>query len=193
MNKLWSGCRRTVVAAVAAVLVACGGSTVSSGGADSGPQSADTDGGDARGHRDGARATDGSTATDGTTTADAAGGVDASDATRRPDTGHHPLDAGSLCFTPAFDGGITVAACGDAHCPTGTVCIQIDEDVTSEAKCVSIPAACGGKPTCACMAAEALACGRPGTRFIDAGIGPGTCQDEGEGAGTYLDLPCGCA
>ena len=83
--------------------------------------------------------------------------------------------------------------CAPNSCPSGSVCIQIEEDVTATSKCVAIPAACGGTPSCACMGAKAVECGRPGAHFIDAGIGPGTCQEEGDGGAAFLDLPCGCA
>jgi hypothetical protein len=192
MNSLLSdGLSRSTVAALGvAVLAACGGSTVSSPAADSGQTTHDsgdrhdTGSSDASDHRD-VGSSDASSRRDATRTADAElGGNDAAGDAK----------VATVCMTPVIDDGGTVSSgCAEAHCPSGTVCIQIDSDVTALAKCASIPSACAGTPTCACMGPEALACGRPGTEFTDSGIGPGTCQDEGEGGGIYLDLPCGCA
>jgi hypothetical protein len=107
-----------------------------------------------------------------------------------PDT---PI-APSTCAPPASTEAGANLGCADATCPTGTVCVQRDADVTSTAMCASIPASCGGAPTCACMGREAQECVEPGSppqtdatpSFLD-------CQDETTGGKPYLDFPCGCA
>ncbi len=164
--------------AAATLLVACGGvATSPDTTADSGER-----------HDSGAR-DDSAVRHDGAVRRDS-GSADAEesrDVALQKDTSPPP-DAASSCTAAA-----NVGQCTPTSCPSGSVCIQVEEDIAVKAKCVSIPPACAGKPSCACMGREAVACGRPGTPFLDAGIGPGTCQVQGDGGATYLDLPCGCA
>jgi hypothetical protein len=106
-----------------------------------------------------------------------------------------PTDASqppTTCTAPASPDGGSNRGCQEATCPAGTVCVQRDADVTSTAMCVSIPPACHGAPTCACMGPEAQQC---------IGVPPQTdatpsflnCEDETTGGTTFLDFPCGCA
>jgi hypothetical protein len=82
--------------------------------------------------------------------------------------------------------------CSEATCPQGTICVQVDSDITATATCVGIPSACTGQPTCACMGTAAQECVKPGMPVTDATPGFLRCQDEEEGGASYLDFPCGC-
>jgi hypothetical protein len=97
------------------------------------------------------------------------------------------------CEPPTTPEGGQYLGCAQAVCPSGTVCVQRDFDVTSTATCVTIPASCGGQPTCACMGPEAQQCVEPGPPFTDATPTYLRCQDDEDADASFLDFPCGCA
>jgi len=102
------------------------------------------------------------------------------------------FDGNASCSTPSIPDSGTELGCALATCPSGTVCVQRDFDVTSSATCVVIPSSCNDKPTCACMGSTAKACVEPGDTEGNPGDLP--CQDDENDAGaTFLDFPCGCA
>jgi hypothetical protein len=164
--------RAFVASAAAILLFACGGTTASS-----------SSGGDSGAHD--------STSPD-SSTPDARTSEDAHETGPITDTGPGP-DGSMSCSTPSIpDGGMNLG-CAQATCPSGTVCVQRDYDITSTSTCVLIPPSCNDKPTCECMGKIAKECVEPG---VDTDGNPGflPCQDEKNSDGTtYLDFPCGCA
>jgi hypothetical protein len=154
-------------------LSGCGGTETSSGsdgGSDSQPASENDATGDVVPHRD-------------------AGVPDSGPST---DDGASDSPMAESCVVP--DGG-KFFGCASVTCPAGTVCVQRDSDVTSTGTCATIPPSCHGKPTCACMEAEAQQCAEPGfPPETDATAPFMRCQDATTGDGaSYLDFPCGCA
>jgi hypothetical protein len=104
-----------------------------------------------------------------------------------------PGDAGPVgCTAPVIRDGGKYLGCSAAVCPSGTVCVQTETEVTSTARCVAIPPACASSPTCACMGTAAQECAEPGVPLIDAG-GFFGCHDSEEADASFLDFPCGCA
>jgi hypothetical protein len=89
------------------------------------------------------------------------------------------------CITPSRDSG-PYYTCSEVVCPSGTVCVQRDFDVTALVRCVAIPESCGARPACACMETTAAACVDP-TPFL------GCVDVDRDGSLPYLDFPCGCA
>jgi hypothetical protein len=166
-----------LAAAASLVLLACGGAA---GSLFENPAGGDDGGGGCGGVEAGA-----SDASAPGVTPDAGSG----------DAGPQGSDAGTgavSCAAPIVPDGGQYFGCAQIACPSGTVCVQRDFDVSWTAKCVGIPAACVGVPTCACMGAVAQECVEPGVPVTDAG-GILGCQDDEEGDASFLDFPCGCA
>jgi len=174
------GGRRTssVLALGALLLLACGGSTLTTSGSGS----------------DGGKTGDGPATRDTSSPEDTAVGDSApGDSPSILDTG--PVsDSTSVSCTPlpGPEGGHG-GGCAGASCPAGTICVQRDMDVSATATCVGIPPVCKDHATCACMGKAAHACVEPDEPFGDAAPDFLRCQDETSDGTPYLDFPCGCA
>jgi|HubBroStandDraft_1064217.scaffolds.fasta_scaffold178785_1 hypothetical protein len=84
------------------------------------------------------------------------------------------------------DGG-RYLSCQQASCPVGSVCVDGSLGAGPMTRCVSIPPACGGTPTCACMQTQAFDCFDPS----DSGFFFG-CTDVANGGMPYLSIACRC-
>jgi hypothetical protein len=170
--------RVLLLTTVTSLAVACGGSTVSA-------PAGTGDGGDHEASR----------RRDASADASLPEGGPLRDAGVIPDSVAHDTFVAAVCSMPTLvdDGGQQLGGgCAFALCPSGTVCVQSDSDLSSSATCVSIPPGCASTPDCACMQAQAHQCG--GGLPADSGIGA-SCQDRTNGAGdaSFIELPCGCA
>jgi hypothetical protein len=105
---------------------------------------------------------------------------------------NHSRDAGgesASCIPPLNepDAGVH-STCVDAMCPPGTACAEeYGGGTRSVARCVAVPAECGGEPTCACMSTEAAAC-------LFGSVMPELffCQDATEGDTGFIAFVCKC-